>query len=64
MSTASQLLKLYADGVIDADALNVALKSLQPAAAAQPAPYAPALARAPPPAPLQGSARARKRARQ
>jgi len=64
MSTAAQLLKLYSDGVIDAEALNVGLKSLPSADAAQPAPSAPALARAPPPAPLQGSARARKRARQ
>ena len=44
MSTAAQLLKLYSDGVIDAEALNVALKSL-PATltrpSAQPAPTTP-----------------------
>ena len=49
MSTAAQLLKLYSDGVIDAEALSVGLKSLPSAAVAQPA---------------QGSVRARKRARQ
>jgi hypothetical protein len=36
MSTAAQLLKLYSDGVIDAEALNVALKSLPAAVAARP----------------------------
>ena len=35
MSTAAQLLKLYADGVIDVESLNVALKSLPSAAAAE-----------------------------
>jgi len=55
MSTAAQLIKLYSDGVIDAEALNVALKSLPSDVAAQPAPAQ---------APLPKSSRAQKRGRQ